>query len=231
MHSKCLTGDVFHSMRCDCGWQLDTAMEMIAAGRPRRDRLSRSGRAGHRPAQQAQGVRAAGSRRRHGRGERAARLQARPAQLRHRRADPARPRPQVHSADHQQSAQDGRPRGLRPPRRRARADRAAGARRERRLPAAPSATSSATCSLPDRMAEFTGIADRRRAALRRRRQPVQSSHHREARRRRARRARAARRGGRTTSTSCGCRARGSCRSPRVGCSRRSATTRSSPSAR
>ncbi|MBV9879093.1 MAG: bifunctional 3,4-dihydroxy-2-butanone-4-phosphate synthase/GTP cyclohydrolase II [Gemmatirosa sp.] len=31
MHSKCLTGDVFHSMRCDCGWQLHTAMEMIAA--------------------------------------------------------------------------------------------------------------------------------------------------------------------------------------------------------
>jgi 3,4-dihydroxy 2-butanone 4-phosphate synthase / GTP cyclohydrolase II len=30
MHSKCLTGDVFHSLRCDCGWQLDTAMEMIA---------------------------------------------------------------------------------------------------------------------------------------------------------------------------------------------------------
>jgi 3,4-dihydroxy 2-butanone 4-phosphate synthase/GTP cyclohydrolase II len=30
IHSKCLTGDVFHSMRCDCGWQLDTAMEMVA---------------------------------------------------------------------------------------------------------------------------------------------------------------------------------------------------------
>jgi 3,4-dihydroxy 2-butanone 4-phosphate synthase/GTP cyclohydrolase II len=29
MHSKCLTGDVFHSMRCDCGWQLDTAMAMV----------------------------------------------------------------------------------------------------------------------------------------------------------------------------------------------------------
>src|SRR5690349_22988754 len=31
MHSKCLTGDVFHSMRCDCGWQLHAAMEMIAS--------------------------------------------------------------------------------------------------------------------------------------------------------------------------------------------------------
>jgi 3,4-dihydroxy 2-butanone 4-phosphate synthase/GTP cyclohydrolase II len=30
MHSKCLTGDVFHSLRCDCGWQLETAMRMIA---------------------------------------------------------------------------------------------------------------------------------------------------------------------------------------------------------
>jgi 3,4-dihydroxy 2-butanone 4-phosphate synthase/GTP cyclohydrolase II len=31
MHSKCLTGDVFHSLRCDCGWQLAKAMEMISA--------------------------------------------------------------------------------------------------------------------------------------------------------------------------------------------------------
>ena len=29
MHSRCLTGDVFHSQRCDCGWQLETAMRMI----------------------------------------------------------------------------------------------------------------------------------------------------------------------------------------------------------
>lgn len=29
MHSRCLTGDVFHSRRCDCGWQLATSMEMI----------------------------------------------------------------------------------------------------------------------------------------------------------------------------------------------------------
>jgi 3,4-dihydroxy 2-butanone 4-phosphate synthase/GTP cyclohydrolase II len=34
MHSKCLTGDVFHSERCDCGLQLDIAMRMIVdAGR------------------------------------------------------------------------------------------------------------------------------------------------------------------------------------------------------
>jgi 3,4-dihydroxy 2-butanone 4-phosphate synthase/GTP cyclohydrolase II len=30
VHSKCLTGDVFHSARCDCGGQLDAAMERIA---------------------------------------------------------------------------------------------------------------------------------------------------------------------------------------------------------
>ncbi len=29
VHSQCLTGDVFGSMRCDCGDQLDTAMQMI----------------------------------------------------------------------------------------------------------------------------------------------------------------------------------------------------------
>lgn len=31
MHSECLTGDVFHSQRCDCGEQLDTALRVIAA--------------------------------------------------------------------------------------------------------------------------------------------------------------------------------------------------------
>jgi 3,4-dihydroxy 2-butanone 4-phosphate synthase/GTP cyclohydrolase II len=29
MHSECLTGDVFHSLRCDCGDQLDAAMQSI----------------------------------------------------------------------------------------------------------------------------------------------------------------------------------------------------------
>lgn len=31
VHSECLTGDVFHSSRCDCGEQLAKAMEMIEA--------------------------------------------------------------------------------------------------------------------------------------------------------------------------------------------------------
>lgn len=29
MHSECLTGDVFHSLKCDCGTQLDSALQYI----------------------------------------------------------------------------------------------------------------------------------------------------------------------------------------------------------
>jgi 3,4-dihydroxy 2-butanone 4-phosphate synthase/GTP cyclohydrolase II len=29
IHSQCLTGDVFHSLKCDCGRQIDKAMRMI----------------------------------------------------------------------------------------------------------------------------------------------------------------------------------------------------------
>lgn len=29
IHSQCLTGDVFHSLKCDCGRQLDRAMKLI----------------------------------------------------------------------------------------------------------------------------------------------------------------------------------------------------------
>jgi 3,4-dihydroxy 2-butanone 4-phosphate synthase/GTP cyclohydrolase II len=31
VHSECLTGDVFHSLRCDCGEQLEVALAQIAA--------------------------------------------------------------------------------------------------------------------------------------------------------------------------------------------------------
>ncbi len=30
VHSECLTGDILHSRHCDCGWQLDRAMQRIA---------------------------------------------------------------------------------------------------------------------------------------------------------------------------------------------------------
>jgi 3,4-dihydroxy 2-butanone 4-phosphate synthase/GTP cyclohydrolase II len=32
VHSECMTGDVFHSLRCDCGEQLQAAMRMIQDG-------------------------------------------------------------------------------------------------------------------------------------------------------------------------------------------------------
>jgi 3,4-dihydroxy 2-butanone 4-phosphate synthase / GTP cyclohydrolase II len=31
VHSECLTGDVFHSLRCDCGEQLEQALERIGS--------------------------------------------------------------------------------------------------------------------------------------------------------------------------------------------------------
>ncbi len=31
LHSSCFTGDIFGSMRCDCGPQLHKAMEMVEA--------------------------------------------------------------------------------------------------------------------------------------------------------------------------------------------------------
>lgn len=33
VHSECLTGDVFGSLRCDCGYQLEKAMQIIAQGK------------------------------------------------------------------------------------------------------------------------------------------------------------------------------------------------------
>ncbi len=66
VHSKCLTGDVFHSLRCDCGPQFDAAMQRIAAeGRGVLLYLNQEGR-GHRPRQQDSRLRAAGPGARHG---------------------------------------------------------------------------------------------------------------------------------------------------------------------
>ena len=46
VHSECLTGDLFHSQRCECGYQLITAMEMIEkAGRGALIYLRQEGRA------------------------------------------------------------------------------------------------------------------------------------------------------------------------------------------
>lgn len=45
VHSSCFTGDIFHSLRCDCGPQLDKAMEMVeSAGKGVVIYLSQEGR-------------------------------------------------------------------------------------------------------------------------------------------------------------------------------------------
>jgi 3,4-dihydroxy 2-butanone 4-phosphate synthase / GTP cyclohydrolase II len=63
MHSECLTGDVFRSLRCDCGPQLDLAMAKIAVeGRGRHRLPPRSRGPGDRAAAQAAGLRAPGRR-------------------------------------------------------------------------------------------------------------------------------------------------------------------------
>ncbi len=63
VHSECLTGDVFGSLRCDCGPQLHAALAAVAAGGPRRGALHPRARGpGHRPAAQAAGLPAAGRR-------------------------------------------------------------------------------------------------------------------------------------------------------------------------
>jgi 3,4-dihydroxy 2-butanone 4-phosphate synthase/GTP cyclohydrolase II len=113
IHSNCLTGDVFQSLRCDCGWQLDTAMNLIAAeGRGVIVYLDQEGRGiGLLNKLKAYELRIEGLT---VGAERTARLQARSPELRHRGANSLGSRPQIHSADHEQSTQDGRPRGLRP---------------------------------------------------------------------------------------------------------------------
>ncbi|MEZ5238097.1 MAG: 6,7-dimethyl-8-ribityllumazine synthase [Microthrixaceae bacterium] len=72
VHSECLTGDIFHSLRCDCGIQLHAAMELIAAEDLGVLVYLRGHEARHRTRPQDQGVRTAGVRSRHRRCERRA---------------------------------------------------------------------------------------------------------------------------------------------------------------
>ena len=60
IHSECLTGDAFGSMRCDCGPQLEAAMDAVAKRRPRYYSVPASGRPWHWSAEQSAGLRAAG---------------------------------------------------------------------------------------------------------------------------------------------------------------------------
>ena len=108
VHSECLTGDVFHSLRCDCGEQLESALAMIERRGRGRAPVPLPGGARHRPAEQAARLQAAGGGARHRRRQRAARPAGRPARLRDRRADPRRPRAELDPHPHQQPEEDPR---------------------------------------------------------------------------------------------------------------------------
>ena len=64
VHSECLTGDVFGSLRCDCGTQREMAIQAIAEEGRGGVPLYAPGGARHRPPQQDQSLRPAGQRRR-----------------------------------------------------------------------------------------------------------------------------------------------------------------------
>ncbi len=92
VHSECLTGDIFHSLRCDCGPQLQTSMERVQAeGRGVVVYLRGRG-ARHRPVVQAARLRAPGARPRHPRRQPGTRPARRRPGLRRERADPSGPR-------------------------------------------------------------------------------------------------------------------------------------------
>ncbi len=114
VHSECLTGDVFHSLRCDCGEQLEAALEMIERERGGGPALSRAGGSRDRTAEQAARLQAPGGGIRHRRRQPAARFAGGPTRLRHRRADPRRSRPELDSPLDQQPEEDPWSGGLRP---------------------------------------------------------------------------------------------------------------------
>jgi 3,4-dihydroxy 2-butanone 4-phosphate synthase/GTP cyclohydrolase II len=113
VHSQCLTGDVFGSQRCDCGPQMHAALRAIEKRGSGVLLYLRQEGPRHRAREQAQGVPAPGQGLRHGHGEPQAGLCRRPARLRHRGADPRRPRCAPDRAAHEQSAQGGGPRSVR----------------------------------------------------------------------------------------------------------------------
>ncbi len=104
VHSECLTGDVFHSLRCDCGDQLAAAMEMIEeAGAGVLLYMAQEGRGiGLSTSCVPSRCR---SRVGHGRGQSAIGLSSRSARLRHWRSNPGRLGVELHQIADQQPAQ------------------------------------------------------------------------------------------------------------------------------
>ena len=106
VHSGCVTGDIFHSLRCDCYPQLQAAMDRITDQPARRPDLSAlPGGSRHRPRQQDPRLCAAGPGLRHGRRQRRHRRPDRGARLRPGRAHPVRSRLSRDQAADQQSGQ------------------------------------------------------------------------------------------------------------------------------
>ena len=76
VHSECLTGDVFGSQRCDCGAQIDLALQTHCGRGPRGLPLHAPGGQGHWTAQQDKSIRPPGQRPGYGGGQRPAWLQS-----------------------------------------------------------------------------------------------------------------------------------------------------------
>ena len=136
VHSECLTGDVFNSDRCDCGPQLNEAMDTIVTeGRGVVDLPARPRGPGDRPGRQAAGLPAPGRRPRHRRRQPRPRPAGRRPPLRRRDPDPQGPRGQHRPADDQQPRQGHQPAGVRHHRGRAGPAHPAPQRPQPRLPA------------------------------------------------------------------------------------------------
>ena len=150
VHSECLTGDVFGSQRCDCGPQLDEALERVAeAGRGVVVYLRGHEGRGIGLVAKLRGLRAAGRRPRHRRRQPRPRAARRRAALRRRVAGAARPRRHPGAAADQQPREDrGASRTSASPVDDAGAAHAAAQRPQPAATCAPSGTGWAT-SIPD----------------------------------------------------------------------------------